>query len=71
VTGDRLVFAARRWFAWRVYSMPILEVKDVRWKRRLLFDQLEVSTSTGFLRFNVFKSGIPAAHAARPLPVRQ
>jgi hypothetical protein len=53
--SGELVFVGKRWFGWRVHSVRLADVRDVRWKGRLLLDHLWITTSTGQVRFNVFK----------------
>ncbi len=55
LTGDRLVFITRRWFRYRTQSLPLDEVLALRFRKRLLLDQIEIEARDCVWRLDVFR----------------
>ena len=54
-TDDSLVFVTRRWFRHRIRLLPLAEVRVVRFRKRLLLDQIEVEAADCVWRLEVFR----------------
>ncbi|MDA1314637.1 MAG: DUF4126 domain-containing protein [Acidobacteria bacterium] len=54
-TDDSLVFVTRRWFRHRIRSLPLAEVRVVRFRKRLLLDRIEVEAANSVWRLDVFR----------------
>jgi hypothetical protein len=57
LSGDRLVFVARRWFRSRTWTLPLTDIGESRWRDGFFLDELVITTPSGDVRFDVFKAG--------------
>jgi hypothetical protein len=52
---DRLVFITRRWFRYRIQSLPLEHVRALRFRKRFLLDQIEIEARDCVWRLDIFR----------------